>query len=109
MNLQGIKKIIYSFNNKYTDEIYIRIKNRQQREIKFNYYYYCDSNGLNKFDDIKVANMNINFKDDKTPLLYFSMPKEKIIYIYDVEENSHFSLIRAHLDKNEKYFITYVD
>ena len=102
MNIQGIKKIICTYNNRhYTGEIYVRIKNRLQQEIKFNYYYYCDSSIDDKLNGIKVANMDIDFKEDRTPLLYFSMQKEKIIYIYNIEENSHFSLIVTHLNKNE--------
>lgn len=107
MNLLGIKNIICLFNNKRINELYIRITTMQQKIVKFNYCFYCctDNSGNINNSGINVSEAVVSFDLDKTPLLYFSMPKRKVMYIYDVEENDHFSLIRVHLNKYEKYFI----
>lgn len=107
MNLLGIKNIICLFNNKHINELYIRITTMQQKIVKFKYHFCCctDDSGNINTNGIDIDDMVVSFDTDKTPILYFSMQKRKVIYIYDVEENDHFSLIRAHLNKNEKYFI----
>lgn len=107
MNLLGIKGIICLFNNKRISELYIRITTMQQKIVKFNYCFCCctDNSGNINNRGIDVDDMVVSFDTDKNPLLYFSMPKRKVIYIYDIELTDHFSLIRVHLNKNEKYFI----